>query len=155
MTSPAIKPRIYVDSSVIGYLVNRPSTNLLTHSRQLLTQDWWELAQMNYEIFISQAVIDECGFGHPEAASRRVAISDEAIALSEQLMANGAVPQTEPEDALHIALATLHTFDVIATWNFAHMAGADAKMRLHAGIAKLGLTLPKMATPEELLEVPL
>lgn len=73
-------------------------------------------------------------------------------ALAEQLVSTGAVPSTEQEDALHIALATLSRVDFIATWNFAHLVGPVAKFRLQLAIRQLGHAPPILATPEELLE---
>ena len=64
----------------------------------------------------------------------------------------GAVPQTEPEDALHLALATLAQVDYIVTWNFKHMVGPSAKALLVRHIERLGYAAPLIATPEELLE---
>jgi predicted nucleic acid-binding protein len=158
------KPRIYIDSSVIGYLANRPSANLLSLGRQIMTQEWWQLANERFELFVSNVVIDECAIGNEEAANRRVgvcsvlnslAINAAATELSLQLMQQGTAPHTEPEDALHIALATVHGMDCIATWNFSHMASRDAKVKLSDGLTQLGFKPPVMATPEELLEVTL
>jgi hypothetical protein len=73
-------------------------------------------------------------------------------ALAERLISTGTVPPTEPEDALHIALATLSQVDFIATWNFAHLVGSVAKFRLQLAIQQLGYPPPILATPEELLE---
>jgi predicted nucleic acid-binding protein len=113
---------------------------------------------------VSNIVIEECSLGNEEAANRCVGAcaglnllpANLAVTqLSQALMTHGAVPHTEPEDALHIALATIHGMDCIATWNFAHMASRDAKAKLSAGLEKLGFKPPVMATPEELLEVSL
>jgi hypothetical protein len=71
--------------------------------------------------------------------------------LAKQLIDLGAVPKTEPEDALHIALATLVQMDYIVSWNFAHLVGVSAKLKLNEAIKQLGLIPPKFATPEDLL----
>lgn len=63
-----------------------------------------------------------------------------------------AVPTTEPEDALHLAIATLARVDYIVTWNFAHMVGPSAKFKLSKHIENLGYTPPLITTPDELLE---
>ena len=43
----------------------------------------------------------------------------EELALA--LMKNGPIPSKNPEDALHIAVATVNGIDYILTWNFAHI----------------------------------
>lgn len=73
-------------------------------------------------------------------------------ALARQLTAAGLVPATEPEDALHIAEATLARMDYVATWNFAHFVNVSAKYKLVQALAAWGFAPPLFATPEELLE---
>jgi predicted nucleic acid-binding protein len=65
----------------------------------------------------------------------------------------GAIPVTEPEDALHIAIATISQAHYLVTWNFAHLVGPDTKLRLLDTLRALGHTLPLLTTPEELLEI--
>ncbi len=73
-------------------------------------------------------------------------------ALARQLTDAGLVPATEPEDALHIAEATLARMDYVATWNFAHFVNVSAKYKLVQALAAWGFAPPLFATPEELLE---
>ena len=75
------------------------------------------------------------------------------MALAARLITEGVVPRTEPEDALHIALAAIHKMDYLASWNFAHLVGPGPKFALQTRLAQLGYTPPLLATPEELLEV--
>ena len=81
-----------------------------------------------------------------------LSVTPEAQDLGRLLVQAGAVPATEPEDALHLALVTLAHVDWVMTWNFAHMVGPTAKLQLSKHIEKLGFTPPLIATPEELLE---
>jgi hypothetical protein len=79
-------------------------------------------------------------------------ISQDEQYLARLLIKAGAVPDTEPEDALHLALATLAGVDYIVTWNFAHMVGPSAKAQLSRHIENLGYKPPLIATPDDLLE---
>ena len=72
--------------------------------------------------------------------------------LAELLILAGAVPPTEPEDAMHIAIATVEQMDFVATLNFAHFASPSAKFRLQLAISELGYRPPLLASPDELLE---
>lgn len=153
--------RIYFETSFFGYLTSRPSRDLLKAARQQVTLELWDLRQTAFTPLISGLVLQEAARGDPQAALLRLQacehadslqISLEAQNLAQRLIDVGAVPQTEPEDALHLALATLAQVDYIVTWNFKHMVGPSAKALLSKHIERLGYIAPLLTTPEELLE---
>jgi len=156
-----MKSRIYVESSVISYAASRKSSNAKTAYRQEVTQMWWVKAVDQFALECSAIVQFEIAAGDASAALKRlnlfaslvcVPLHEELASLSERLMLEGLVPRSEPEDASHIAQATLTHADYIATWNFAHMVGPQAKYRLVQGIERWGYKAPLLATPEEILE---
>jgi len=55
--------------------------------------------------------------------------------------------------ALHIAIATVHQIDYLLTWNCKHIANQEILPRIANLCADLGLMLPIICTPEELLGV--
>jgi hypothetical protein len=61
------KPRIYLESSVVSYLANRPSRDVRTALRQLITNEWWESIDRS-TVWVSKLVIDEVSKGNHEAA---------------------------------------------------------------------------------------
>lgn len=154
-------PRIYIETSVISYLTARPSRDLLVAARQEATREWWSQRDVLFAPLISNLVLQEAACGDPNAARQRLEICrplarldiDAATQrLANELIGVQAIPESEPEDALHIALATIAGVDFIATWNFAHLVGPAVKYRLQTRIQSLGFTPPLLATPEELLE---
>jgi predicted nucleic acid-binding protein len=156
-----MKPRIYLESSFISVLTARPSYDMVKQVRQQRSQDLWDLRLQTYEAFCSPLVIEEILRGDPHAAALRntvcqqlpiLPIKLEAQRLAKQLIERGAVPPTEPEDALHIALAATEKMDYIASWNFAHLVGVWAKIRLQKTLAELGFDRLAIATPEEIIE---
>ena len=156
-----MKSRVYVETSVISYLTARPSSNVMLLARQQFTREFWELQPARFEALISPLVVDEALRGDASAAAMRLRvcqglatleITDEVELFAQQLVALGAVPTTEPEDALHIALATMHAMDYIASWNFAHLVGPAAKFKLQTKISEMGHKPPIVATPEEIFE---
>lgn len=154
-------PRIYIETSVVSYLTARSSRDLLVAARQEATREWWAQRDTLFVPLISNLVLREAACGDPVAAMQRLELCRSLarldIATAAQDLANllinvQAIPASEPEDALHIALATVAEVDFIATWNFAHLVGPAAKYRLQTRIQSLGFTPPLLATPEELLE---
>ena len=154
-------PKIYIETSVVSYLTARPSRDLLIAARQEATREWWDLRGAIFHALISPLVVEEASASDPQAALKRLEIclklqqleiSTECESLASRLISIGAIPSTEPEDALHIAIATLAQTQFIATWNFAHLVGPVAKYRLQSAIERLGYAPPILATPEELQE---
>jgi len=68
------KPSVYLETSFVSYLTARLSNNLIVAAHQNITLDWWENRRQDFELFISQVVIDEAKLGDPQAAAKRLAI---------------------------------------------------------------------------------
>jgi hypothetical protein len=154
-----MKRKVYIETSVISYLTARPSRTILGAAHQQLTQSWWE-RRFEYDLLVSQSVWQECAAGDPNAARRRMAaleglgvlaVTEEMIDLAEALIAQGLIPAKAIEDALHIAIATLHHVDFLLTWNCRHIANPVIQEGIAEYLEQKGLFLPVICTPEELL----
>lgn len=157
-----MKPLIYIETSVISYLTARTSRDVLTAARQTWTREWWDVAHQHWILKASELVVEESAKGDPAAAQMRLAalgpldlipITGEMQVFAQELISAGAIPATEPEDALHIALATLSGAHYLVSWNFAHLVGPDRKIKLLDTIRSLGKTPALLTTPEELMEM--
>jgi len=67
------------------------------------------------------------------------------------IMNAAALPKKAAEDALHIALATVHGMDYLITWNCKHIANAEIRNILSAVAYDHGYGAPVVCTPEELM----
>jgi hypothetical protein len=94
-------PTVYVETSIISYLRQRPSNHVVTAARQLLTNRWWHRQREKYELVISQYVIEEAAAGDPVLAAERLALLDgipllphapEIVELAEQIMSLHVLP---------------------------------------------------------------
>ncbi|MFA7241690.1 MAG: type II toxin-antitoxin system VapC family toxin [Sulfuricellaceae bacterium] len=154
-----MKRKIYVETSVISYLTARPSKTIVGAAHQQITLAWWE-RRSDYELLVSQSVRQECAAGDPGAAQKRLAalesmavlaITEDMIRLAESLIALSIIPARAIEDALHIAVSTLHHVDFLLTWNCRHIANPVIQEKIAAYLEQQGLFLPIICTPEELL----
>lgn len=150
--------RVYVESTIPSYVVARPARDLLQAARQQLTRDWWDYHGPEHDLFTSQVVLDEVGAGEALMARRRLDLvgnlslldlSTPAELLAARILETGLLPPTADGDSAHIALATLHSMDVLLTWNCRHIANAAIIGRLRRFVATEGHTLPEICTPEE------
>ena len=67
-----MKPKLYVETSIISYLTARPSRDPIIAARQQITRFWWEQYRNQFDLFISSYVIQEARIGDPLAAQRRL-----------------------------------------------------------------------------------
>jgi len=150
---------VYIESSVISYLVARPSRDVVVSARQAITEIWWREQRLEYELFISNLVVQEIRRGDLEAAEKRLnavehipllATSPEAEVLAEDFIDKGAIPLNSEEDALHIGIAAAAGIDFLLTWNFRHINNAHTKAAITAVVESHGFVCPILCSPEEL-----
>lgn len=63
---------VYIDTSIIGYLTARTSNNLILMANVEATRQWWDIRRTQFELYISQTVLDEAARGDVEIASKRL-----------------------------------------------------------------------------------
>jgi hypothetical protein len=160
MNRKSIKQTIYIETSIVSYLTARLSRHLVVAAHQQITEEWWENHRVSFQLYTSEVVLDEASFGDPALASKRcqalqgielLDVSDEAVSLSTKLIAPGALPSKALEDALHIAIATIHQVDYLLTWNCKHIANAQMRLAIERINNQCGYQTPIICTPEELM----
>ena len=66
---------VYLETSVIGYLASIRSSDLVVAANQLLTFERWTDHRSKFELFASQATVDECAAGDLVAARELLGFS--------------------------------------------------------------------------------
>jgi len=151
---------VYVETSIISYLRQTPSSQVVTAARQLLTHRWWDAERTNYQLVVSQYVIDEASAGDPTLAANRLLALDgipllpsvpEIPRIANEILSLGVLPLNAQVDALHIAAVAHHRVQYLLTWNCKHIANAKILPRIHGLLTDLGIPIPIICTPEEML----
>jgi hypothetical protein len=152
---------VYLESTVVGHIAGRLHPDSVINSRQIVTRRWWDSAADRYHLYASNLVLAECGAGDSGAADERLTIlqdvalldiDSETGHLASLLLANHAVPDTEPRDAAHIAVAAINGIDFLATWNFKHIMNPSTQHLIVAVCRDAGYEPATICTPEQLLE---
>lgn len=155
-----MRPKVYVESTIISYLAARPSSDPIVKARQVISQEWWDNRRAQFDLVISEQVILEIEAGDPEAAQRRmglvrdipiVRLNADVEALASRLVRARAVPATSIEDATHIAAATVHGAEFLITWNCRHIANATVRSLIEKTCWDSGYVACIICTPEELM----
>ena len=153
------KPSVYLETSVISYLVARPSRDLIAAARQQLTSIWWQ-SRNNFHLYVSELVVAEASEGDAERARARLealrgikslSITKDVIELADKLIAQRVPPPTARADALHIAVAAVNGINYLLTWNCKHIANAQMRPRIMNICYDRGHQPPIICTPEELI----
>ena len=151
---------VYIETSIVSYLRQRPSSEIVMAAHQLLTHRWWNKERTKYELVVSQYVIEEAAAGDPTLASERLQALDGIPALpdapeireiADEIMSHAILPRKAEVDALHIATVAHHRIDYLLTWNCRHIANARILPRIHKVLAVMNIPIPMICTPEELL----
>lgn len=151
---------VYLETTVVGHIAGRlhPAASIL--ARQQISREWWDSAVMRYRLLVSDLVLSECGDGDSEAARERLEVvadidtlrtTEAAKNLAADLIAAHAVPETEPRDALHIALAAINGVDYLATWNFKHIMNPSTQHLIDVVCRDASIESAVICTPEQLL----
>jgi predicted nucleic acid-binding protein len=154
-----MKRKVYIETSVVSYLTARKSGNPIVSGHQESTRELWNRLN-ELDVFISDLVLQEASCGDEEqararldalASFRALEVDDEAKALAKTILAQRAVPDEYPEDALHVALATVNGLDFIVTWNFSHINNPFTRMMIRQVVENAGYVAPEICSPDELL----
>ena len=155
-----MKPRVYIETTIISYLTAWRSPQLVMAANQEATRNWWDEERVRFDLFVSQIVIQEASAGDAAAAQRRLEsisglaelpITDEVNLLAKELIDKTPLPEKAKLDALHIATATVNGMDYLLTWNCRHIANATLRNAMSQICQTAGYDLPVICTPIELI----
>ncbi|MFZ2655107.1 MAG: type II toxin-antitoxin system VapC family toxin [Victivallales bacterium] len=156
-----MKESVYVETSVISYLVARPSRDLVVAAHQQITREWWEKNLRNFDVYVSPYVIGEISLGNPEYAELRMKsisgfleleITPMVEKLAEKYFKTLNIPEKAKLDCFHLAISAVHGIDYLISWNCKHIVNARVKRDLESVNFDLDIRSPMICTPEELLE---
>lgn len=151
--------RVYVETTIPSfYFEARTEPSMV--ARRAWTRRWWEHARNVHELVTSEAVLDELSRG--EFAAREdclrlveglplVPVEPPVAGIVGTYVSHGVMPRDPTGDALHLALASYHRCDFLATWNCRHLANASKFDHIRRVNGLLGLLVPSLVTPLELL----
>ena len=157
------KPQLYIETSVWNFYFadDAPEKKEITHTF------FNKIKESEYEIFISDTVIEEIGRADDEKrqlllniikefSPKRLVIDQEVVELAQKYIAEGVLPANKFEDAVHAAVATIFEMDALISWNLKHLSNLK-KMDMINGVnmkegysKKLELITPMEVSDEEL-----
>ena len=131
------KERIYLDTSVISYLDQQDSPLRMDE-----TQEFWKFLKTGfYEVVISSIALDELSACSETKRKKLLNFIDdidfvfiqnsiESANLAKKYIDATVLTEKSYVDCHHIALATIHECEYIASWNFKHMANVHTMKKV-------------------------
>ena len=154
-----MKPRVYIETTIVSYLTAWPSRDVVDLARQQVTRDWWEHHREAFSLVVSEFVLREAGGGDPDAAKRRLdclagipllAVTPPVIQLAADILSLRLIQARAATDAYHLAIAAYHEVDFLLTWNCRHLANGRILKAVNQLLLAQGFKPPMVLTPEEL-----
>lgn len=133
-----MKARVYLDTSVVSARFDGR-----TPERMAQTETAWGRF-VEYDPVISETVLEELGAASPPlreklldcvAGFTTLSVTEEAKELANAYVAQGIFPEKYFDDALHVAIASVHQVGILLSWNFVHLV--KLKTRRMVGLANM------------------
>ena len=151
--------RIYVETTIPSFYFEVRTEPTMV-SRRLWTREWFDMSNQVDELVTSAAVIEELERGdfpgredaiELVAALSPLSITGQIREIVREYINRLLMPADPSGDALHLALASFYGCDFLATWNCKHLANANKFDNIARVNGILGLSVPKLVTPLELI----
>jgi len=148
------RPRIYIDTSVIGGCFDEefkeysvPLFDEFTSGKKMLVISnvlLFELEGADEEV---RSVLNKV----PGDNIEYVSLSEESITLASAYLEEGVVAESSLSDARHIAIATVERVDILVSWNYKHIVNINRIRLLNSVNLKLGYPVLEIRSPREVL----
>jgi predicted nucleic acid-binding protein len=148
-----MKPRLYLDTSVIGGYYD---AEWMDDTREL----WRQAEAGKWELFTSIVTEREVKEAPEEVRKHYASSFDtahildtsmEIEALAEAYLAAGVVTRKYEDDALHVAMASVHGIRLIVSWNFKHLVNVRREDGFNAVNLLEGWPPVRIVSPKELI----
>lgn len=149
-----MKQRIYIDTSVVGGCFDEEFKEATTKLfERLVNKEVIFVVSdlLDLELLNAPSYVREHLFQYSADSFQRVELTEEAVTLAERYIEEKVVGKTSVEDCRHIALATIHKVDVLASWNFKHIVNLERIKGYNAVNLRLGYAMIEIRSPKDLV----
>src|SRR5260370_480818 len=125
-------------------------------ARRDWTREFWTVAEREYDLVTSAAVIEELEGGEYPGQQDAIELTNrlkfldlrpEIADIVNAYIGHRLMPADPSGDALHLAIASYYKCDFLLTWNCSHLANANKFGHIRRVNVMLGLFVPMLVTP--------
>ena len=150
-----MKQRIYFDTSVFGGAFDSEfdESTLQLFERVKLGKIICVYSDLTEtELMKAPKNIIEYFKSLPKKYMERVEIDNDILTLANKYIEEKVVGQTSFDDCLHIATATIHKADILASWNFKHIVNVYRIRGYNSINLRMNYTSLEIRSPKEITE---
>ena len=151
--------KLYLDTSVFNFAI---STQDVPHEKEITLKFLDSIKQGIFLGYVSAIVLREINDAPPKKQSDLLKLMEqfeletlprtaEVDLLAERYVQEKIIPLKHIDDALHIAIASVHNLDVIASWNFEHLVKMKTRREVQAVNALMGYKGVEICSPQEII----
>lgn len=148
------KLKIFLDTSVYSAMFDERDLN-----RQRQTQDFWKDIE-EYVLYYADINIDEIDAIIEEELKKklkallkkgqRIEISEEVKNLTKKYINASLIPEKYENYSLLLALTSVHSLDILVSWNFKHLVKRKTRIGVNLINLKEGYKSIEILAPPEL-----
>ena len=152
---------IYIETTIPSFYFEIRRASDMVY-RRLKTREWWDHHGVKYRLITSRYVIDELKRGNYPSKAAALKMMDRLARLNPPIeeiddivrvyLESQLMPGGDSGDAWHLAFASYYRCHYLLTWNCQHLANPNKFERIHKINTDLGLFVPKIVTPADLLK---
>ncbi len=156
-----MKSKVYVETSIPSFYYEvRTEPDMV--ARRNWTREFWTVAEKEYELVTSAAVIEELEGGEYPGQQDAIELTSrlkfldlrpEIADIVHAYINHKLMPADPSGVALHLAVASYYKCDFLLTWNCSHLANANKFGHIRRLNVMLRFSVPMLVTPIELLGV--
>ena len=149
-----MKQRIYIDTSVVGGYFDEEfkEATLKLFDRLDKNEIIFVVSDLlDLELLKAPQQVQQLLYNYSPDKFQRVELTEEAIVLANTYINKKVVGKTSMEDCRHIALATIHKVDVLASWNFKHIVNLDRIKGYNSINLRTGYSILEIRSPKDLV----
>ena len=145
--------KILLDTSVYSAMLDKRDP-----IRQTQTQDFWKSINQ-YELYFSSINKEEIDAIKDETLKKKlkdflikgkeIEISEEVERMKSLYIKEGLIPEKFENDALLLALTSVHSIDILISWNFKHLVKRKTRIGVNLINLKEGYKPIEILAPPE------
>ncbi len=155
-----MKARLYLETTIVSYLVARPGSNAKARYYHEMAKQWWDKRLTKYKVCVPEdlfAELEADGVAVPRKLKSQLErfpalpLTPAVTELSDALLQWQALPDDATRAAKHIAMAAVHGIKFLLSLDLHRTVNAQFRRDIEAVCESLGHRCPAIGYPPQFM----